>query len=197
MRRDQLAELHFITPISNLPSICQRGILSHREAEKIPHDSVALETIQDLRKNVAVPGGRPLHDYANLYICARNPMLFRRQSQHLTLCVLRVSTDVLDLEGVIITDVNAASPYRRFAPAPRGLSIVDYELTFAEWWTDSDPIQYYRRKSAKCAEVLVPDSIPSHFLMGAYVSCDAALARFNTFNVIFAAEINRHLFFLR
>ena len=33
--------------------------------------------------------------------------------------------------------------------------------------------------------------------MGAYVSCDASLVRFNTFDVNFAAEIDRHLFFLR
>lgn len=195
MKRRELPELHYITPIRNLPSICRSGILSHRRAEKISHQSVALEVIQDRRARVSVPGGRPLHEYANLYICARNPMLFRRLDQHLTLCVLRVSTDVLDVEGVVVTDQNASSDYRRFAPAPRGLAIVDYELTFAERWTDPDRIEYFRRKSAKCAEVLVPNSISLHFLMGAYVSCESALTRISETGVDLAAEINRHLFF--
>ena len=57
-------------------------------------------------------------------------MLFRRQNQHLTLCVLQVSTDVLDLEGVIVTDANAASPYRR-SPLLLVDWLLEYQLTFA------------------------------------------------------------------
>jgi ssDNA thymidine ADP-ribosyltransferase, DarT len=104
---------------------------------------------------------------------------------------------VLDLDGVIVTDANASSDYTRFAPAPRGLAFVNYALTFAEWWTDPDPIQYFRRKSAKCAEVLVPRCVPPSFLIGAYVSCDEVLMQFNRLGVRLAAEIDRHLFFFR
>lgn len=50
-----------------------------------------------------VPGGRPLHEYVNLYFCARNPMLFRIKDLHLELCVLQIDTNVLDLPGVVIT----------------------------------------------------------------------------------------------
>jgi hypothetical protein len=61
------------------------------------HRSVAMAQIQDRTRLIRVPGGRPLHEYANLYICARNPMMFKRRSDHGALCVLRVSTAVLDL----------------------------------------------------------------------------------------------------
>ena len=195
MRRDELEELHYIAPLSNIFSICRLGILSHQSVEKITHDSVAMQEIQDRRAKVIVPGGRRLHEYVNLYICARNPMLYKRQAKHAELCVLRISPEVLDLPGVVVTDANASSPYVRFAAAPRGLNIVNRESTFAEYWTDPDPIQYFRRKSAKCAEVLVPGVLDSRFLMGAYVSCDESLARWNTLRVHIGAVIDRKLFF--
>jgi hypothetical protein len=195
VRRDELDELHYIAPLSNVSSIRSLGILSHQSAEKIAHDSVAMQEIQDRRAKVVVPGGRRLHEYVNLYVCARNPMLYKRQGQHVELCILRISPDVLELPGVVVTDANASSPYVRFAAAPDGLRIVDRELTFAEYWTDSNSIQYYRKKSAKCAEVLVPDHLDPQFLMGAYVSCDESLARLNSMGVSVGATIDRHLFF--
>jgi len=151
--------------------------------------------IQDRRAKVVVPGGRRLHEYVNLYVYARNPMLYKRQSRHTELCILRVSPDVLDFPGVVVTDGNASSQYVRFAAAPDGLSIVDRGLTFAKDWTHQNPIEYFRRKSAKCAEVLVPDCVDPASLMGVYVSCDESLARFNALGVSLVVTVNRYLFF--
>ena len=195
MDRRDLKELHFITLIENVPSIVQHCILSHKRAAKLPHGSVAMQAIQERRKLVVVPGARSLHEYANLYICARNPMLYKRQSQHRELCVLRISTGVLDLNGAIVTDGNAASSYTRFAQAPQGLAIVNRDWTFAEFWTDPDPIQKWRKTAAKCAEVLVPDRVHPRYLTGAYVSCKEALAKFDSLNTDLAASIDGHLFF--
>jgi hypothetical protein len=175
VNRTELRELHYITPISNVGSICQQGILSHNRVASVPHRSVAAEVIQDRRAQVRVPKGRPLHDYANLYICARNPMMYKRKSGHPELCVLRVSPGVLDLPGTVIADGNASSEYVLFAPAPSGLRHVDRDRTFAEYWTSQDPVEYYRRKSAKCAEVLVPDRVEPQYLLGGYVSSKAGI----------------------
>ncbi|MFZ5625125.1 MAG: DUF4433 domain-containing protein [Gemmatimonadota bacterium] len=195
MRREELTELHYIAHMSNVASILGQGILSNRRASQVEHTSVAMQAVQDRRANVVVPGGRKLHDYANLYVCARNPMLYKRQHQHLDLCVLQVSTDVLDLPGVVVTDANAASDYVRFAAAPAGLSIVDREATFAEYWTDPNPIVQWQKKSAKCAEVLVPDRIDPGFIMGAYVSCQTAMNSLNGLGTGIAVSINAHMFF--
>jgi hypothetical protein len=144
---------------------------------------------------VVVPGGRRLHEYANLYVCARNPMLFKRSAQHLDLCVLRVDSGVLDLPGVVVTDGNASSDYVRFASGPAGLVIIDRERTFAEYWTDPNPFEYYRKKSAKCAEVLVSDHVPPNLVTGAYISCGETLARFAALDIELPTEIDQHLFF--
>ncbi|MCX6000531.1 MAG: DUF4433 domain-containing protein [Chloroflexi bacterium] len=197
MKREELAELHYISPMANVPSIRKHGILSHNRAKRIEHESVAMGEIQDRRAKVVVPGGRPLHDYANLYFDARNPMMYKRHADHTSLCVLRVSTDILDLRGVVVTDGNASSGYARFASAPSGISIVDLDLTFAEYWTDPDAIQAFRRRSAKCAEVLVPDRVDQSYVLGAYVSCPEgqSMVAGSVSGKALDVAVNSHLFF--
>ncbi|MBI3609803.1 MAG: DUF4433 domain-containing protein [Nitrospirae bacterium] len=196
MERDDLEELHYITPIKNIPSICRLGILSHRKAETLKHESVAMEEIQKRRAKKTVPPGRLLHDYVNLYICARNKMLFKIHSQHEKLCILRIGPTVLDLPRVIVSDRNASSDYARFEPAPSGLRVIDRDLVFAKYWTHpDDPFEEMRHGSIKCAEVLVPDSVPYRFIMGAYVSGNESLTRFNALDVNVPASINGDLFF--
>jgi hypothetical protein len=172
------------------------GILSNKRARKVRHDSVAMPQIQERRAKKKVLGGRPLHDYVNLYICARNKMLYKVKNKHLDLSVLRVHTGILDLPNVVVTDQNASSAYARFAPAPIGLQIVDRNRVFAEYWTHpGDPIAEWRHGSIKCAEVLVPDRVAPEFIMGAYVSCPEAKATFIATGVEMPVEINGHLFF--
>jgi hypothetical protein len=142
-----------------------------------------------------VPNGRALHEYANLYICPRNPMLFKRKDRHEQICVLRVSPDVLDLPNVVVTDSNAGSKYVRFRPAPAGLAIVNRERTFAEWWTHDDLIEKQRHTSQKCAEVLVPDVVPARYLIGAYVSCDDSRQRLRALAPNLPITVDGDLFF--
>ena len=195
MERHELTELHYITPIANVASIVRYGILSHIRSKRVQHESVAMSEIQDRRAKVTVPGGKQLHEYANLYICARNPMMYRRQARHREMCVLRVDSSVINLPNVVITDCNASGDYVRFAAGPGGLLIVNREWTFADDWRDNDQIQYFRKKAAKCAEVLMPDRISPGFIMGAYVSCQEALDSFQAQTTGISVSINGHLFF--
>ncbi|MDE3091063.1 MAG: DUF4433 domain-containing protein, partial [Chloroflexota bacterium] len=139
MNLSDLPELHYITSIANVPSILKRGILSHRGASSLQHTSVAMPEIQDRRAKKTVPGGKRLHGYANLYLCARNPMLYKRKELHKELCVLQVNTSALNLRGVIIADGNAASDYTGFWASPAGLDRVDRDVVFIEYWTDPNP----------------------------------------------------------
>ena len=132
--------------------------------------SVALEEIQQIRRGVRIPGGLRLHEYANFYFTARNPMMFRRQDVHREIAVIRVATDVLDLDDVVLTDGNASSEYTAFLQSPEGLEKLDHDLIFARYWTDDDEIEYYRKKRAKCAEVLVPQRVDPNYILGAYAS---------------------------
>ncbi|MEJ2705775.1 MAG: DUF4433 domain-containing protein [Sedimentisphaerales bacterium] len=196
MERSELRELHFITPISNVPSITEQGILSNIRARRMQHDSIAMSEIQARRARVRVPGGRRLHEYANLYICGRNPMLYKRLDRRDRLCVLAVSSEVLDLQGVIITDQNAGGDYVQFKAAPRGLSIVDRNLTFADDWRSPNQIIYWQQKAAKCAEVLVPDCVEPGFIQKVYVSCEKTRSQLEAMSLGIPVQIDRHLFFM-
>jgi hypothetical protein len=155
-------------PLENIPSVLKLGILSNERAAKVPHYSVALEIVQERRDHKHVPGGLKLHQYANLYFHARNPMLYKRKDEAPKLCVLRVSTELRHIEGVVITDRNASSDYVRFLH-PKQADLLDYEAIFAmDWRHPNDPIAYYRHRSLKCAEVLVPHCVEPRFLTGAY-----------------------------
>jgi hypothetical protein len=174
---EDIEELHYITLIRNMGSICTMGILSHKKAEKIAHQSVAMDEIQERRKKVVVPGGKPLHQYVNLYFHARNPMMFKRKDAHQELSVIRVSRDVLSLPKVVMADRNASSDYVLFTSAPDGLRFINKSLVYAKYWHHDDPIEKFRHASIKCAEVLVPDIVPIDFMLGTYVSCEESKIR--------------------
>ena len=195
MERKDLTELHYITHIGNVPSILQLGIVSHNRAESLKHVSVADPEIQERRSKVTVPQGLNLHDYVNLYFSARNPMLYKRLEHYQEICVLQVNSDVLDLQGTVVTDGNASSDWVRFEEAPKGLEIVVQELTYSDDWRDTNHYEYLRKKSAKCAEVLVPDRVAPSLVTGIYVSCDESKANLNDLVTNIYITVNEHMFF--
>jgi ssDNA thymidine ADP-ribosyltransferase, DarT len=165
----RVTELHCIMPIANIPLILEHGILSYDRAARLQHASVAMQPVQDRRDQKRVPQGLKLHQYANLYFHARNPMLFKRRGEAGSLCVLRVSLGALNIDGTVITDSNAASDYSRFLD-PTQWGLIDFDDVLAENWTHPDNARrYYQHKSRKCAEVLVPNRIPPDLVIGARV----------------------------
>src|SRR4030095_12991878 len=195
MERTELLELHYITHINNVPSIINYGILSHQKAAKYNHISVAMEKVQAKRSARGVPQGQPIHAYACLYLHGRNPMLRKILHTHEELIVLRISTDAFDIPGSIIADGNASSDYTRFYPSPKGLESLESSLVLARYWTSQDPYEYMHRKRSRCAELLVPDHIPSKFIIGAYISCPKAQNSILQARFALPADINHDFFF--
>lgn len=191
----RVTEFHCIMPIDNVPSVMQHGILSYEMAAKLDHHSVAMQPIQDKRDQKNVPGGLKLHQYVNLYFHARNPMLFKRQNEVDRLCVLRISTDVLGIDGTVITDQNAASNYVRFLH-PSQWSFLAFDDIFAmDWRHPNDPIAFWRHKARKCAEVLVPHRVDPGLLIGAYVVDSTAAARLQNLGFELPVTVDAVLFF--
>lgn len=191
----RVTELHCIMPIANAASVMAHGILSHERAAKLPHRSVALQPVQDRRDRTQVPGGLRLHQYANLYFHARNPMLYLRKAEASDLCVLAVSTQAFDEPGVVITDCNAASDYARCL-APSQWQLLDFDDIYAvDWRHPDDPSRYFQHKSRKCAEVLVPHCVPSRLLRGAYVMNGQVAARLQAAGFTLPVTVDPVLFF--
>jgi hypothetical protein len=177
----------------------KHGVLSHNLSLKLSHPpySVAMKEIQDKRKDKVIPGtDKKLHDYANFYFDAHNPMLSKVRKYNNEICVLRISTEVLGLPTVIISDQNAASDWAGFYDVARGLSVLDKDKIFARYWTNpNDQIDEWKRSSAKCAEVLVPNKIDPKYILGAIVANQAALESLRKLESKLPIEIKGGIFF--
>jgi len=196
MNRADVTELHYITAIANVPSMLRHGILSHTLADQLAHDSVAMPEIQERRRNKQIPGAGFLHEYANLYFDAHNPMLSKCRGRNNEICVLQIDPGVLDVPGVIIANRNAASNWTSFWPVTDGLGVISRERVFARYWLHpDDPYEEMSHKSEKCAEVLVPDRVDGQFITGAYVSNQAALLEFQRLNSQLLVSIRGDMFF--
>lgn len=198
MRREEIGELHYIAHVENVPSICSYGLVSHRRAGRLTHRSVADPQVQDRRAGKRVPGGLLLHDYVNLYMTARNPMLYklaRADGLADELCVVQVSTDVLDRARTVVTDMNAAAAYCRFYGAADGLDHVDGDRVFRHYWTDGDALEQEQCKKAKCAEVLVPGEVEPSLIAGIAVGTNVAQATVIQHRTGFPIRLDPELFF--
>jgi hypothetical protein len=194
VRRDEIEELGYITPIRNVPSIVKLGLLSHTRAARVLHLSIAKEGVQSIRAQKSVPNGLRLHDYVNLYFNPRNPMMYLRKDSHASCCILRIDPAVLDLEGVVVTDRNAAR-FAVFHSPDEGLALIDRDMAFAQYWTHDDPIEQDRRKALQCAEVLVPHVVPTEYVRGAWISCHPAAEALTALGFDLAIDQKPYLFF--
>ena len=195
MTRSDITELHYITPIANLPSIMQLGILSNKQAAKVGHVSVAMEEIQEKRRQKKIPGAGHLHDYVNLYFDAHNPMLSKRRDKNNEICILRVDPVVLNIAGVIIADCNAASAYAKFSTVEEGIASLDKEHVYARYWNHEDLFEKWARGSKKCAEVLVPDLVPARYIKGTYVISQDVQKEILLLRILLPVTIDNGIFF--
>ena len=195
MERAQVTELHYLTAIENVSSILANGILSHNRAAAIAHKDLSMAIIQEKRDKKRVPGGLPLHDYVNLYFNGRNKMMAKKRPEHSEMCVLRVSSEVLDLKEAVIADQNAASFHVAFFRSPSGLIKLDYDEVFIRSWKcQGDQIREWRLGSKVCAELLIPHWLDAKYVLGAYVLDEAALSRFTQLGTTLSCAVNRDLF---
>jgi len=155
-----------------------------------------MEEIQSKRENKRIPGAKKLHQYANLYFDAHNPMLSKKRDKDNQICALCVDPSVLDLSNVIISDRNAASDWARFNSVIDGLGALDKDKIYARYWTNANN-QYdlWENKSIKCAEVLIPDRVKPKYIVGAYVANQTALEAFQQLNIQLTVSIESAIFF--
>ncbi len=178
MQKPDIRNLYYITHIDNLPSILEKGILSH---ERIEDDQVQFARIYNteivnVRKGKSTPSQKSLWSYANLYFQPRNPMMYRlvHESGVSNLAVLGVSEKVLQTPDVFISDGNAANTPTQFYPISSGLKMLRQQrkILQSEWWNTLDG-----SKRKIMAECLVPNSVRPEFINSVYVANEEARMR--------------------
>lgn len=193
-----IRELQYITPISNLESILKLGILSHNQARTIPHDSVANPEVNRRRTSKRLMSGQVVHDYANLYFNARNPMLNVLLKERIEpLCVVRVAARVIRLKGVIVTDGNVANNATREFHVIDDNVPMDRTRIFLRYWPDpASPMQENENKRCIMAAVLVPDIISPHFIEGIHVASTTQVSDVESLIERSKIRISERLFFV-
>lgn len=194
----EIKELHCIMPIVNILLVMKYGILSKSEIRrrKLPYQSIADEKVQTLRSQKFVPEGMLLHDYANLYFDAHNPMLSKVRDNNKEICVLRIDSAVMRLPGVVITDMNAASRYVRFYPYRSSLDFLNFEMIYAPCWLHPENKRLeLKHKAIKCAEVLVPRCVEKEYIKGAYVYDEETMHLLRSAGFEPIIEVKSELFF--
>ena len=202
MISDQYTMIEFLYNINNLKnlnSIFYHGILSHNlmKEKQIAHCDISNQSVQDIRDNKIIPGGKKLHDYANLYIDARNPMMYTEVCNRDIdkLCVICVDKRVLDLEDTIVTDQNAATNFASFMTPDEGVKLLNFDAIRARYWTNLNPLIQKRLRQIKCAEVLVLNRIPVEYLIKIKVATKIAYNEVCSYNLNVPVEIDLDIFF--
>ncbi len=148
--------LEYLTPISNLASIVEHGILSHNVAHRssLVEQDISDSDVQRRRSQKTV-GNLSLHDYANLYFNARNPMLYRRIQVQDSIAILCVNRDYIGRSDVWYSDGNAASEETLFYSSLQDLNQLNWSCIWADYWRG-----YHDGRRIRCAEILVPFRVP-------------------------------------
>ena len=160
IRYGQLRYLYYIVHKDNIASVLASGALLCRSRARdlpagIPTDISDPEVSQRRSRKIDPIQRRPLHDYVNLYFRAHNPMLSARRQHQSDLVVLCVDGKLLWERHVLFTDGNAASDVTKFFDDLADLKELDWNCLNAERWNGFDD-----GKRKRCAETLVPGSVP-------------------------------------
>lgn len=188
-------ELHYITPLVNVKSILELGILSHELANDVEHDSIALEDVQSLREHKSFKNGLKLHQYANVYIDARNPMMYKRKAQYMDICVLCISLDILTTGGIIISNMNASRNNAKFYCYAKAIDNLEFDKIYSDSWYSKDYNEAYNLKGIKCAEVLIPYKVNPEYITKIIVSTDEVKEKVTQYEFPIPIEVNEELYF--
>jgi len=178
-------ELYYISPLGNLCSILQHGILCHDNADiQFPNRKRIENTrVYEIRKS------KGLSKYANLYINPRNPMLFQvYKGLKRKVVVLGVNALVMNKKGVMVSICNAASNIAIIC-APDKLIIEELfnDIRNIRYWDDvpNYPVNKYLKsmknisgvpssisfssRNIIMSEVLILDRVPKKYIASVYV----------------------------
>jgi hypothetical protein len=172
--------LYYMAHLDNVSSILDRGILSHNKVKELTHYDFSLGWMQEQREKIVPVSGKPLHDYAPLYFATHTPMQYILTHENKwdhpvipqpELVFIRVDpVKVFKSKNVVFTDGNAGRFRANFYRDLANLDKLDWQVLRRR----KNVGTYSKLK--KCAEVLVPDVIPTKWFTDVVVYSEGAYA---------------------
>ena len=170
-KKQHIKSLYYITHVNNLPSILQRGILSHEQVENqgVQTEPIYNKEIVGKRQLIKAPDGKNLWEFANLYFQPRNAMLYQviHNADPKDIAIVAVKPQILNIPGSFIATGNAAHSLSGIVPIGEGIKIITgmWDVLQSDWWKEEDG-----SKRKIMAECLIPNSVPPEFIQTIYVS---------------------------
>ena len=193
LNRYGIKYFYHITHIDNLFKILEKGLLSHNIVNKynLNKCNISNSAIVLRRGNIYDPiFGKPVNDYAPLYINPKNPMLFVNENEQENIVILCFDRKLILKDKVLFTDGNAASNSTEFYKSILKLDRLRWDILKADFWSDFDD-----GKRCRMAEVLVYKRIKPNYIRK--IICynkDTYFRIKNKINFI-PIEVNKHYYF--
>jgi len=152
--------LWHLTHFSNIKSILNLGILSHKCAKNHREYDISEHSVQDRRAKISDPiYNNCLHSYVPLFLRNSTPMLYSRRDLKDELVFIEVDVLCVMQDGYLITDGNAASRDTEFYSSIDSLDKLPWTVLDADFWNN-----HLDGKRKRSAEVLVPKRVsPQYF----------------------------------
>lgn len=193
--------LYNICSIENLKSICRHGLQSKNNIrnQRFKYKDISDQEVQSGRDAVMVPqrrhniGTAPLHSYANLYFNPRNAMmsslLHKYNNPKESLCVLCFNKEVLNLNSVIVTNMNAACKKVNFYHPQNAIKYLVFSDIYARDWRNQNDLYQFMQ-----AEVLVIGEISPNYISKVIVANEKGFMNVDRLNLGIQIEIDADMF---
>ena len=182
-RKIGIEGLYYITHINNVPSILERGILSHSQVEKNQIKRKIIYNSQIIaRRRYRKINNKSLWEYANLYFQPRNAMLYSlvcQENNRHNLALICLKNKLLERKDLFISMGNAASQESEILPIQEGRLLFSKlrEQIDTDWWNKDDG-----SKRKIMAECLIPDRVDPEYIQSIYVATEEGKS--NLINVL-------------
>lgn len=161
LSRYGISTLDHMTHSHNLETIFSHDLLSHNnQFKRIDISNREVNSRRDKRENIY---GKKIHEYVPFYFNPRNAMMYRNKEEDIV--VLGFDSDILDVEGTLFTDKNAATHGVNFYNTARDLEKIDWATLYSQSWYNKGT----EVKQTMMAEVLIPKRVGIENLRVVYV----------------------------
>lgn len=193
------SNLYYLTPIKNLYSVLELGILSRREVEKlqIENDDFSISNIQAIRANKTVElsdkSKRKLHELVPLFFNKNNATVKTRAKrlEDNKLCILEIDYQVIldqEIDTELVISIGNASTSENFV---RNLSHFEREIKIGVNNLIEDEIDdYWSYKNERMSELLIYPKIRKEFIKRIFVSNKENLPKDIKFNKEIIEDFN-------
>ncbi len=158
LRENGVKWFYHFTERGKLSSIKKEGgLLSYRQCLI---RGIVMPKTQDMSKSRDIDAAFNLEDYVRVSFCRYLPKIEERKKEDKDLVLLRISTEVAELEDTLFTDMEATQYNHKHGPTFEDLQKVNIAATQKSYCNTDDP-DYWQYQS----EVMIKGMIPINYIL--------------------------------